>query len=78
MGFDIDKLGKAAEENKKKKATKPVGKEVATAYYGRTSRRRLLTYSRVTTISESNFPAYKRSLLPVKRRMRILTTTRGA
>ena len=72
MGFDIDKLGKAAEENKKKKAagkfdiskvgaaavqskktksTKPVGKEVATAYYGRSAIEKLKKEPEKATVS---------------------------
>ena len=54
MGFDIDKLGKAAEENKKKKATKPVGKEVATAYYGRNAIEKLKKEPEKATVKDFN------------------------
>ena len=75
MGFDIDKLGKAAEENKKKKAagkfdiskvgaaavqskktksTKPVGKEVATAYYGRSAIEKLKKEPEKATVKDFN------------------------
>ena len=75
MGFDIDKLGKEAEENKKKKAagkfdiskvgaaaaqskktksTKPVGKEVATAYYGRSAIEKLKKEPEKATVKDFN------------------------